>query len=210
MGQNLSGLRTQAGRDVANQTNATTGQLSGNQLNLGQLLAGLDSGTAAQLMELVVGGATTGANQQNNLATLLANLATGQGSAQSNLQTQIGNAQAAGTVGKAGAVNQTIGMLFGSGQNGSPSTAQNMASVGAQMFSDERLKDNITKIADGAVGLFTWTWKHIDAIPEKLRGAASVGVIAQEVQAKFPECVHSESGYLKVDYLKLAQEVAHA
>ena len=209
-GQALSGLRTQAGRDVANQTNATTGQLSGNQLNLGQMLAGLDSNTASQLMSLIIGGATSGADQSNALAQILANLATGQGSNLAGLQTQIGNAQAAGTVGKAGAVNQTIGMLFGSGQNGSPSAAQNMASVGAQMFSDERLKDNITKIADGAVGLFAWTWKHIEEIPEKLRGVPSVGVIAQEVLEKFPSCVHGEGGYLKVDYVKLSEEISHA
>lgn len=195
MSQNLSGLRTQAGRDVANQTNATTGQLSGNQLNLGQMLAGLDSGTAAQLAEMLIGGATTGSNQQSNLATLLANLATGQGSNLANLQTQIGNAQAAGTVGKAAGAREGIGQASG---------------ILSSIFSDERLKDNITKITDGAVGLFTWTWKHIEAIPENLRGAASVGVIAQEVQAKFPSCVHSENGYLKVDYLKLSKEVSHA
>jgi hypothetical protein len=164
------------------------------------MLAGLDSGTASQLMQLLTGGATTGANQQNQIATLLANLATGQGSNQANLQTQIGNAQAAGTVGKAAGAREGIGTLAG------------LVSMGATggMFSDERLKDNITKIADGAVGLFTWTWKHIEAIPENLRGAASVGVIAQEVQEKFPDCVHSENGYLKVDYLKLSEEVAHA
>ena len=99
----LSGLRSQAGRDVANQMNQQTGALSGNQLNLGNILAKLDTGTAAQLAEMLTGGATTGANANANMTQLLANLATGQGSQLANLQTQIGNAQAnAATAGKSG------------------------------------------------------------------------------------------------------------
>jgi len=196
-GQALSGLRTQAGRDVANQTNATTGQLSNNQLNLGQMLSGLDSSSAQQLMQLIIGGATSGANQQNSIAQLLANLATGQGSNLANLQTQIGNAQASGTVGSAAGMREGVGAGVG-------------ALLTGGLFSDERLKDNITKVADGAVNVFIWTWKHIEAIPEYLRGVPSVGVIAQEVQDKFPSCVRSEDGYLKVDYLKLSKEVSNA
>jgi len=188
----LSGLRSQAGRDVANQMNQQTGALSGNQLNLGNILANLDTGTAAQLAELLTGGATTGANANANMAQLLANLATGQGSQLANLQTQIGNAQAAGRVGQAGAVRDTAGTI---------------AQLAA-MFSDQRLKDNITKLVDGAVNIYAWTWKHIIEIPENMRGVMAVGVIAQEVQQQYPECVHDVGGYLAVDYSKLASEVS--
>lgn len=194
-GQALSGLRTQAGRDVANQMNSQTGQLSSNQLNLGNLLANLDTNTASQLAQLLTGGATTGANQQNQIATLLANLAAGQGSNLANLQTQIGNAQGSGTVGSAAGMREGIG---------------NVAGLLSSLFSDERLKENITKLSDGPIGIFAWTWKHIKEIPESLRGAASIGVIAQEVQEKFPDCVHSADGWLKVDYLKLSHEVSNA
>jgi len=188
----LSGLRSQAGRDVANQMNQQAGALSGNQLNLGNLLANLDTGTAAQLAELLTGGATTGANANANMAQLLANLATGQGSQLANLQTQIGNAQAAGRVGQSGAVRDTAGTI---------------AQLAA-MFSDQRLKDNITKLVDGVVNIYAWTWKHISEIPENMRGVMAVGVIAQEVQQQYPECVHDVGGYLAVDYSKLANEVS--
>lgn len=190
---NVAGLRSQAGRDVASQLGGTSQQIAGNQLNLGQLLANLDSGTAAQLAQLGIGGATAGANQQAQLAQLLANLATGQGSQLAGLQTGIGDIQAAGRLGQANATKDTIGTI---------------AQLAA-MFSDERLKDNITKLVDGPVNLFAWTWKHIKEIPAEMRGVTAIGVIAQEIQQKFPECVHSENGYLKVDYSKLANEVAN-
>lgn len=187
---NLAGLRSQAGQQVAGQLNNQTNQLSNNQLNLGQLLAGLDTGTASQLANLLTSGGTAGSQNQMNLATLLANLATGQGSNLSQIQIGQGNAQAGGTIGSAGGAREGVGTVAG-------------------LFSDERLKDNITPLANGPVGLFAWTWKHIKEIPESLRGAWSIGVIAQEVQEKFPDCVVERSGFLAVDYAKLSQEVAN-
>lgn len=196
---NLAGLRSQAGQQVAGQLNNQTNQLSNNQLNLGQLLAGLDTNTAAQIANMMTQGGVAGANNQMNLAQLLANLASGQGTNQSNIQIGQGNAQAGGTVGSAAGAREGFGTLLNAGS----------AFMTGGLMSDERLKDNITKVADGVVGLFTWTWKHIEEIPELLRGVASVGVIAQEVQSKFPECVMEHNGYLAVNYSKLSQEVAN-
>ena len=197
-GQQLGGLRYGAGQQVAGQLGQTTNQLAGNQMQLGQLLAGLDQGTAANLSNLLVGGATAGNQNQMQLAQLLANLATGQGTNLANLAVGAGNAQAAGQLGAAQGVQQGVGTIVGAAQ----SAAQ------AGMMSDERLKDNITKLYDGAVNLYSWTWKHIDEIPEKLRGALSIGVIAQEVQQSHPDCVMCKDGYLAVDYSKLAQEIS--
>jgi len=191
---NLAGLRSQAGQQVAGQLNQQTGGLSNNQLNLGQLLAGLDTGTASQLANLLTAGGTAGSQNQMNLATLLANLATGQGSNLSQIQIGQGNAQAGGTVGSASGAREGVGAA---------------TNILASLFSDERLKDNITPLADGPVGLFAWTWKHIKEIPEQLRGSWSIGVIAQEVQHKFPECVVERNSFLAVDYAKLSQEVAN-
>ncbi len=202
----LSGLRSQTGRDIANQVNQQTGALSGNQLNLGNLLANLDTGTAAQLAELLTGGSTTGANANANMAQLLANLATGQGSQLANLQTQIGNAQAAGRVGQAGGMREGIGNIIGAGSEFAKGGGA-LSSL-STLFSDQRLKDNITKLVDGAVSIYAWTWKHISEIPENMRGVMAVGVIAQEVQQQYPECVHDVGGYLAVDYSKLANEVS--
>lgn len=195
---NLAGLRSQAGQQVAGQLNQQTSGLSNNQLNLGQMLAGLDTGTASQLANLLTAGGTAGSQNQMNLATLLANLATGQGSNLSQIQIGQGNAQAGGTVGSAAGQREGVGAAI-----------PVIGNVLGSLFSDERLKDNITPLADGPVGLFAWTWKHIKEIPEQLRGAWSIGVIAQEVQQKFPECVVERDGFLAIDYAKLSQEVAN-
>ena len=192
----LAGLRSQAGQNAANQINAQTGQLSNNQLNLGQMLAGLDTNTANQLANLLTQGGTAGAQNQMTLATLLANLATGQGSNMSNIQVGQGNAQAAGTIGSSAGQREGAGAVVGGLLTGG-------------LFSDERLKDNITKLAEGAVDLFAWTWKHIEEIPEALRGTVSVGVIAQQVKDRFPSCVVERDGYYAVNYTNLAQEVAN-
>lgn len=194
----LGGLRFGAGQQVAGQLGQTTNQLAGNQLQLGQLLAGLDQGTAANLSNLLVGGATAGNQNQMQLAQLLANLATGQGTNLANLAIGAGNAQAAGQLGAAQGAQQGVGMIVGG--------LQSAATAG--MMSDKRLKDNITKLYDGAVNLYSWTWKHIDAVPEKLRGALSIGVIAQEVKESHPDCVMCKDGYLAVNYSKLAQEIS--
>jgi len=188
---NVAGLRSQAGQQVAGQLNSQTNALSNNQLALGQLLGGLDTNTAAQIAQLITQGGTAGAQSNMNLAQILANLATGQGSNLSNIQIGQGNAQAGGTVGSAGGAREGVGTAIGT------------------LFSDERLKDNITPLADGPVGLFAWTWKHIKEIPEQLRGSWAIGVIAQEVQDKFPDCVVERNDFLAVDYAKLSQEVAN-
>lgn len=193
---NLAGLRSQAGQQVAGQLNNQTNQLSNNQLNLGQLLAGLDTNTASQLAQLMTQGGTAGANSQMNLATLLANLASGQGSNLSNIQIGQGNAQAGGTIGSAGGAREGVGTAIGGLLTGG-------------LFSDERLKDNITKIAEGPVDLFVWTWKHIKEIPESLRGVASVGTIAQQVKERFPNCVVERDGYYAVNLAQLSQEIAN-
>lgn len=196
---NLAGLRSQAGQQVAGQLNQQTSGLSNNQLALGQMLAGLDTNTASQLANLLTSGGTAGSQNQMNLATLLANLATGQGSNLSQIQIGQGNAQAGGTVGSAAGAREGAGAAI--------PVIGNV--LGSLFSSDERLKDNITPLADGPVGLFAWTWKHIKEIPEQLRGSWSIGVIAQEVQQKFPECVVERDGFLAVDYSKLSQEVAN-
>ena len=67
----------------------------------------------------------------------------------------------------------------------------------AAMFSDRRLKDNITKLVDGAVNIYAWTWKHISEIPENMRGVPAVGVIAQEVEVVLPEAVSEDNDGIK-------------
>lgn len=65
-------------------------------------------------------------------------------------------------------------------------------------FSDIRLKTNIQYVrdTDNGLGWYTWDWRD--------GSGSSEGVMAQEVQAVFPEAVHEdENGWLKVDYSQL-------
>ena len=148
-------------------------------------------------MNLLIGGASSGANQQNSIAQLLANLATGQGSTLSQIQIGQGNAQAAGTIGAADKAGSSVMAI-----------AEMIAK--AYGASDERLKDNIVKIYDGYVNLYLWTWKNISQIPEKMRGKVSYGVIAQEVSKAHPEIVNEHNGYLGVNYSELSEIVMRA
>lgn len=69
----------------------------------------------------------------------------------------------------------------------------------ASIFSDQRLKENITYIGKNkrGVGIYEYNYKGSD---KRRRG-----VIAQDVARSHPELVHEDrSGYLKVDTLSLA------
>ena len=69
------------------------------------------------------------------------------------------------------------------------------------MFSDERLKEDITKVGEleSGVGIYDWDWNEAgEMLGEE---GSQRGVIAQEVAQKIPGAVHEdpESGFLKVD-----------
>lgn len=68
------------------------------------------------------------------------------------------------------------------------------------MFSDIRLKENIKKI-DEVEGINIYKFDFIEGSKDQ------IGVIAQEVDQKYPYCVSEVGGYLKVDYSKLPQKV---
>lgn len=77
------------------------------------------------------------------------------------------------------------------------------AYYGAQAASDKRLKENINKI-DEVDGINIYKFNYIGDDKRQ------VGVIAQEMQEKCPECVienYENSGYLGVDYSKLPDSV---
>jgi hypothetical protein len=70
----------------------------------------------------------------------------------------------------------------------------------ASMFSDERLKENITQIGSfNGLGVyeFNYLWS-----PTKM-----IGFIAQEVEKVLPEAVKEVLGYKAVDYGKVLGEV---
>lgn len=106
------------------------------------------------------------------------------------LQNQ-GAAQASGILG----AQQADASLF--------NTAAGLASAFGS-FSDKRLKNNIRKIGEleSGLGWYSWEWNEKG---KELSGCSyGEGVIAQEVQEKFPDAVHERDGYLAVDYEKVA------
>jgi len=87
-----------------------------------------------------------------------------------------------------------------------PGTAEKISSAAGTLaavmglFSDERLKDNITHIGKSkGYNLYTWTWNKL--AKELNVDSPTVGVLAQEVMEKNPNAVTKhESGYYMVNY----------
>lgn len=104
-----------------------------------------------------------------------------------NLMTGIGETQAQGIIGAAGARQQGMQNLIGLG--GAAATA----------FSDRRLKKNIELV--GKVNgwpWYVWDW-NMEANNLGLSGS-SCGVLADEVRTKMPEAVTMRDGFMMVDY----------
>ena len=85
------------------------------------------------------------------------------------------------------------GDLMATGQ----SAAQGAAA--AAMMSDIRVKENLKKL-DTVDGINIYRFDYINGVKNQ------VGVIAQEMQEKCPECV-IDGDILKVDYSKLPEKV---
>jgi hypothetical protein len=174
----------------------------GNQFNAG--LLGQQQGINQQIFQAGLGSqqqgfgqqlqalnAATGINQQG-----LAAFQTGLGAevARSNAQLGVG-----GNIQTAAASTPTpfadiVGGLAGG-------LAQNSTFA----FSDERLKDNLMELMDEpATGLKIYSWDWND---EARRVGADkqppVGLIAQQVQEKFPKAVRTVKGFLAIDYNEL-------
>jgi hypothetical protein len=90
------------------------------------------------------------------------------------------------------------------------SSAATTAAAVASLFSDERLKENITKIGvhKNGLNIYSWDWNETAReFDDELLGS-EFGFIAQEAQQVYPEHVHKHSsGYLMLDYDGLGKEV---
>lgn len=71
--------------------------------------------------------------------------------------------------------------------------------LGASMFSDERLKSNITKTGEkGGFNIYQWDWN--DKAKELGLSGEGVGVLASEVEKINPAAVTMRDGYKMVNY----------
>ena len=135
----------------------------------------------SNLANLLSGQGQLSAEQSQQLAALLSNLAVGQGSQIAQAQQGIGEAQAGGIQGRADAI---------------AGTTMDATKLGA-MMSDKRLKKNIKKIDSvNGVNFYSWDWNGLLGLVGK-----ATGVLAQEVEKLIPDSVvETDSGYKAVRY----------
>jgi len=106
-----------------------------------------------------------------------------------------------------GAVGSVAGSVLGgfAGTEQGASSIANVVGMGASLFSDSRLKQNLTKIGNLASGLnlYEWTWSD-KAIELGAANQPTYGVLAHEAAKVIPEAVTKGShGYLMIDYSKV-------
>jgi len=179
-GQALADYRTRAGEQIAGNVANTGTQLSGMINQQGQDLSSLIGASGNQLSQLLAGYGSADAQTKQQLAALLANIASGSASQVQGVPGLPGTAPT-DPLGSAGKLATGIGALIAA--------------------SDIRLKKNITQIGrlPSGTNLYTWDWNE-----EGLRVAGSsptVGVIAQEVDPAIT--VVGDHGYLMVDYSRV-------
>lgn len=192
MGQTLLGVggqlaqgRTRAGEQIAGAALGTGNALAGYANQLGRDTSTVLGQGGGNLANLLSGAGAAQAGSQSQLATILANIATQQGST------------IAGLPGIPG-VQQTQGILGGIGQAA--------GGIGAAMtaFSDIRLKENIRRVgvSQGGHNLYLWDWNETG---RRITGnQPGFGVLAQELQETLPEAVtRGECGFLRVDYSRV-------
>lgn len=174
--------RTQAGRDIAGQVGASSSALANLANQQGTGLSDILGQGSANQANLLSNFGQLSAQQQQQLMSQLANLSIGQGTQLASGAGQIGQAQAGGLLGSAGAQQDTALQL-------------------ATLLSDERLKDNIVKVGvKNGHNIYTWVWNNLMPIKSEI-GKSSKGVIAQEVEKIKPEAISKhESGYKQVNY----------
>ena len=102
---------------------------------------------------------------------------------------------------QAAQMNAQNGTNWGSLLGGAGNLASGLgsAAMGAAMLSDIRVKENLEKL-DAVDGINIYKFDYINGAKNQ------VGVIAQEMQEKCPECV-IDGEILKVDYSKLPEKV---
>lgn len=189
-GQGLAQGRTQAGRDIAQQQTATTSALSNLINQQGAGAADIIGGGGANIANLLQGFGGAQGGSQEQLAAILANLATQQGTASASLPS---SAQFLNNTGTLGGIGQAA-----SGAGGLLTGLEAAGIIGA---SDRRLKTNIKKIGEHKTGLniYSWDWKPIADVVDGIKMTA--GFMADEVEKLMPKAVIlDKSGYLKVNY----------
>ena len=115
VGGGIANARQRAGEQIAGNVQGTAAGLANLQNQQGLSLAQLLGGNISSIADLYRQQGVAGSSADFNLGQLLSNLAVGQGGQLSQLQAQIGAANAAGQIGQANAITSGLGSLMGIG-----------------------------------------------------------------------------------------------
>jgi hypothetical protein len=173
--------------------------------NYANAVTGIETGTAAQIGNITINGATNSAGFFTDAANSLAN-----GINNSAFHTGTGimsgaNANANALVNSA---NLGVQNANNNAQAVSDRTANTISAIASVVaaFSDERLKEDMTPINQVAdLTLYKWKWK--DEYKDYPMTEMTTGFSAQEVEKKYPDCV-IEVGQIKaILYPKLYKQL---
>lgn len=186
-------FQLQQGENAVLANQAATGQLASGKTNID--LNNYAQGQANQGWNQYVQNLQPYLNQENNAASGIGGLYSGlgnqlnsnfmnQGNAQYGADTSIGNAQANAQLGNLTASQNGLGAIVGG------------AGLGAQLFgfSDARLKEDIEKVGELNDGLGVYSYRF------KGEPRHQIGLIAQEVEERYPEAVREFGGMKAVNY----------
>lgn len=206
--QNNPGYQYQLQQGTENElrNQSRTGALNSGQTqvdlqNIGQGVANQGYNQYVQNLQPFLGQASTAASGiagvDTGLGTGLANSYGNQAGLAQTTQTGIGNANANATL----AQNSGVANLLGLGMNGLKLGASALPGVGSMMpsfgtagISDERLKENKSRVGKLFDGQDVWAYNYIgDDVPH-------IGLMAQEVERHYPDAVIDVGGVKAVRY----------
>lgn len=163
------------------QGQGTAQQTYNNYVNQLQPFLGASNTSAGGIANVNTGLGTSLNSNQNTIAQMLWNAATGQGNAQANAD--LANNTAAAN--QFGAISQGIGTAL----------------QAAALFSDERLKENIKEVGELKDGQPVYSYRYIWDDP----GMTRIGLMAQDVEKINPDAVSEVAGYKAVDYQRATE-----
>lgn len=192
-GQAMASGRTRAGEQIANNVQGTSASLAEMLAKQGNDLSSIVGTGGSNIAQMLANFGQLDAAQQQELAKLLGNIATGSATTVAGAS-QLPGINDAGILGGIGNAAGGIGELAKN-----PTVAAGIAAL--FRMSDIRLKTNIQRIGKTARGnnLYTWDWNDIGAA---IAGdQIGFGVIAQEVSQD--AVAVGPHGYLMVDYSRV-------
>jgi hypothetical protein len=200
-------FQLQQGENAVLANQAATGQLASGKTNID--LNNYAQGQANQGWNQYVQNLQPYLNQENNAASGIGGLYSGlgnqlnsnymgQGQAQYGADTSIGNAQANAQLGNLTASMNGLGLgagLLGLGANQQGQNSGGSSQAAALFgFSDARLKQDIEKVGELNDGLGVYSYRF------KGEPRHQIGLIAQEVEERYPEAVREFGGMKAVNY----------